>query len=666
LPRFSCQAEEIQAKADWMWLVTSLGLMLRLSFESLGAVSAEFTKDQAAKYAADRRVLFVQKIAQFKPAVSQSNAGWALSALCRHYDNTYDSYMGSDGSGVIVWLLDSGVDIAHVDLDDRVQFSADYTNDGVGNKLPIDGIHGTAVAGAIAGTICGAAKQCNVRSIRVTSDSGGSGEWLIQGLIYVLEYAVLMQFNVVNISLDTSMQTDASDFSTVEDMAISALLTAGIPCIIAAGNQAQDAAIAPLTTDTRAIIVGASDVNNMMASFSNFGPTVDIFAPGVAVPTIAPGNLFVPLDGTSVAVALVTGLVAVYLSALDMLVAPAELKSIMLAAAVLLVKTGRVDTTKNLINSAWSLVPLRVLPIPGPGLYTLPQDVILNYNLSGLLQYTTDGTDPQISETAIQYGGSIVVDHSCLLRISFLSSLDIAYSDITFEYAIDQNFVAGSLIDISCSKLMNVIVPALSVYKDSDRQVLADSPVTLKGNGSAIYNLNKTCSMLVVNNKRCDQYLADNAITFPRPLTILDSVVGLPASSIRLPITNTSIPTFVQLWLSDYAVPMFLTTKQLLDQQFGNVWLSLDGITFHSAIELTSINQSIWIVIVPKIGYQVPITFYDLCLVGISFWNSKSSDSSSMCPVPVISMNTYGTITAKLTVPYSNDIVSLGVEFYEV
>jgi hypothetical protein len=624
------------------------------------------TKDQAAEYTADRRVLFVQKTAQFEPAASQSNAGWALSSLCGRYDGTYNSYKGNDGSGVTVWLLDTGVDITHTDLGGRVQLSVDYTNDGTGNRLPVDGAHGTAVAGAITGTICGAAKQCDIRSIRVASDSGGSGEWLVQGLIYVLEYAALMELNIVNISLDTSMQTDISDFSTVEDMAISALLTAGIPCIIAAGNQAQDAATAPLTTDTRTIIVGASDISNIMASFSNFGPTVDIFAPGVAVPTIATGNLFAPFDGTSVAAALVTGVMATYLSTLGILVAPAELKSIMTAAAIPLVKTGRIDTTKGLVNLAWSLVPFRVLPIPGPGLYILPQDVALNYNLPGTLQYTIDGTDPQTSGTAVQYSGPITINSSCLLRISFLSDIDATYSSTAFEYAIDQNFVAGSSVNVSCSKLINLTIPALSVYKDSDRQILADTPVTLKGDGSTIYSLNKACSMLVVNNKRCDQYLADNAITFPRPLIASDSVIGLPASSIRLPIIDASKLTVVQLWLSDYTVPMFLTTKQLLDQQFGDVWLSIDGTTLHSTVELTVANQSIWIVIVPKIGHSVPVTFYDLCLVGVSFWNSKSSDSSSLCPVPVIGLDTSGTVTAKLTVPFSNDIVSFGVEFYEV
>ena len=115
---------------------------------------------------------------------------------------------------------------------------------------------------------------------------------------------------VVNLSLGSPM-------SITLDLAVQDLIDAGIPVVIAAGNDYSDACNFSPARVTSAITVAAlGRYGNRAASFSNQGPCVDVFAPGEDIPSVknVDGNHYRYLDGTSMAAPLVAGVVANFLA----------------------------------------------------------------------------------------------------------------------------------------------------------------------------------------------------------------------------------------------------------------------------------------------------------------------------------------------------------------
>ncbi len=114
--------------------------------------------------------------------------------------------------------------------------------------------------------------------------------------------------------------------SDAVNAAVEALLAAGVVACVAAGNENQDATLDSPASADGAITVGAIDqASDVKASFSNYGPRVNIFAPGVHVLSVSIENTTASryLDGTSMATPHITGLAA-YLMALENITAAAD------------------------------------------------------------------------------------------------------------------------------------------------------------------------------------------------------------------------------------------------------------------------------------------------------------------------------------------------------
>ncbi|MCF2147189.1 S8 family serine peptidase [Desmonostoc muscorum LEGE 12446] len=242
---------------------------------------------------------------------------------------------GYTGKGVVVAVVDTGVDYNHEDLRNNIWTNtkeiADngidddgngYVDDNYGwnfsgnnnNTLDRNG-HGTHVSGTIAGEnnnygVTGIAYDAKIMPVKVLNDSGsGSYNSIAKGIRYAVDNGA----NVINLSLGGT-----SSNRTLES-AINYASSKGVVVVMAAGNDGDSSPNYPARYASKSgIAVGAVDRNNNMADFSNRSGTSQISyvtAPGVNVYSSVPGNQYDTYSGTSMAAPHVAGVVALMLSA---------------------------------------------------------------------------------------------------------------------------------------------------------------------------------------------------------------------------------------------------------------------------------------------------------------------------------------------------------------
>ncbi|MHA6696338.1 S8 family serine peptidase [Chryseobacterium sp. A301] len=205
-----------------------------------------------------------------------------------------------DGTGKTAWVIDSGIDLDHPDLNVDTNRSVSFT----GDNDPNDGNgHGTHVAGTIAALnnnigVVGVAAGANVVALKVLGNDGsGSFSWTVQALDFVA--ASGSAGDVINMSLGpNSRYTDnAVDNATVN------VASKGIKVAIAAGNSYDDANYYSPARATHANIytISASTPNDYWAYFSNYGTVVDYAAPGYNIKSTWLNGSYNTISGTSMA-----------------------------------------------------------------------------------------------------------------------------------------------------------------------------------------------------------------------------------------------------------------------------------------------------------------------------------------------------------------------------
>lgn len=211
-----------------------------------------------------------------------------------------------DGTGKTVWIIDSGIDTDHSDLnvDLNKSFSFIY-----GNSSIEDGFgHGTTVAGIIAAKnngsgMIGVAANATVVALRVFDDKGaGTVSRAISAVNYAINNAAAG--DVVNMSLGSGVS------STLDNMVTSAA-SKGILFAIAAGNTGVDCStVSPARVNADGVYtVSAIDSYNKLWASSNYGLGVDFAAPGVNVTsTNKNGSISGGSYGTSFAAPHVAGI----------------------------------------------------------------------------------------------------------------------------------------------------------------------------------------------------------------------------------------------------------------------------------------------------------------------------------------------------------------------
>lgn len=236
-------------------------------------------------------------------------SSWGLDRIDqrnRPLSNSYAYDENTDGTGIHVYVIDTGIRASHTDLGGRVS----------GGTSVVDGTtddcsgHGTHVAGTIGGEEYGVAKGVALHPVKVFPGCGGSTATsnIIAGVDWVTNNRVNPA--VVNMSL-------GGPNNPAMDLAVENSINSGIVYVVAAGNDDNNACSKSPARVGAALTIGSSTDKDKRASTSNYGSCVDLFAPGKDIVSagIANNTAEATLSGTSMAAPHVAGAAALFLDA---------------------------------------------------------------------------------------------------------------------------------------------------------------------------------------------------------------------------------------------------------------------------------------------------------------------------------------------------------------
>ena len=205
------------------------------------------------------------------------------------------------------WILDTGLDMDHPDLDVEQSYSKNFTNDATiddGNG------HGTHVAGIIAAKdngfgVTGIAAGATVVAIKVLDNQGvGTYSDIVAALDYVWYYS--LPGDVVNMSFGGAP-------SGAVDAAVRQLGVRGLKVVVAAGNSYENVSnVSPArVNEANVYTVASTNYWDYLSYFSNYGSGVDFAAPGSGIISTYKNNGYGMLSGTSMAAPHVTGVMII-------------------------------------------------------------------------------------------------------------------------------------------------------------------------------------------------------------------------------------------------------------------------------------------------------------------------------------------------------------------
>lgn len=273
-----------------------------------GRFTTDFLKELRVKFGSTIEYIEKDGIARALDTQKDSPA-WGLPRISdrKKTDKKDYTYPSSAGAGVDVWIIDTGIQANITGFEGRAKLAMSFVKNEEATDL--NG-HGSHCAGTIGSSLYGVAKKVNLFGVKVLN-AYGSGQW--SDVVAGIEYAAK---NARKGKSVISMSLGGGKTQAVDD-AVKAAKAAGVVVIVAAGNNNGDACALSPAGAADAFAVGASDINDTKASFSNWGKCVRVFAPGVNVLSTwkgPDGKATNTISGTSMACPHVAGVAALYLS----------------------------------------------------------------------------------------------------------------------------------------------------------------------------------------------------------------------------------------------------------------------------------------------------------------------------------------------------------------
>lgn len=230
-------------------------------------------------------------------AVRRSEFPWGITRV-----NAKGAWNFTEGAGVKVAVVDTGINYNHADLKDNYVGGYNAINP---SATPMDDQgHGTHVAGTIAAVrnntgVVGVAPKAKLYAVKVL---GGDGSGSYSSIIAGIEWAVKEKVNVINMSLG------GGGYMAAMHDAVKAAVKANITVVCAAGNDS-----GPVNYPAKypeAIAISASNSYDGLAYFSSRGAEIEFIAPGVDVESTSMRGGYEKMSGTSMACPHVAGLAA--------------------------------------------------------------------------------------------------------------------------------------------------------------------------------------------------------------------------------------------------------------------------------------------------------------------------------------------------------------------
>ncbi|WNC14482.1 S8 family serine peptidase [Brevibacillus brevis] len=396
---------------------------------------------------------------------------------------------------VVVAVLDTGVDYRHPDLAGRVDTKRDYDYVNDDNDARDDEGHGTHVAGIIAAKldsagIAGVAGDRNV-SILPMKVLNQKGEGDMYNIATAIMDAADLGADVINLSLGGEWDEAVNGKPKLLTEAVQYAMDKGALVVAAAGNDSADVERYVPASISGVVTVSAVDSKRKLASFSNYGSSVDLAAPGVDILSTYPGGRYAFGSGTSQATPFVSG-VAALLKASEPDMTVAELTRRLQDTATDLGKIGRDDLYGYGLVNAYQAVGSKKAASPAPvsvkSLKANKSKLSLHPEGTGTITLTaslSDGTKSEVAAADVEWKSKnnkiATVENGIVTAAGFgKTTITASYGGKTVSVPVDITVtrLTAAKTSIALKPGMTYPIELVATYGDQTREAVDAEQIT--------------------------------------------------------------------------------------------------------------------------------------------------------------------------------------------